>query len=158
MPRGVVALTTNLDSMGNDAYVDTETVVYTLSFTAAPKRFYKVHFQVYSVDSDGTGDNANNDIRYAKSSAAIRCRWASGSTVTTSSSILGAHRVTVFDDDSSTASGADISYFLINPPRGLTTVGITLAAARTPATYGKVRFLTSTGNHLSIEDVGPFSE
>lgn len=156
MPRGVVAITTDLAST---AYVgDTETMVYTLPFTAAPKRIYRVHLQVYSVDTDGVGDNTNSNVRYAKSGAAIRCRWASGSTVTTSSTILGAHRVTVFDDDSSTSSGADCTYYLLNPPRGQATVGISLATARPAASYGQVRFLTGTGNHFAIEDVGPYAE
>lgn len=156
MPRGVVAITTDLAS--TDYVGDTETMVYQLPFTAAPKRIYRVHLQVYSVDTDGTGDNTNSNIRYAKSAAAIRCRWASGPIVTTSGTILGAHRVTVYDDDSSTSSGADCTFYLLNPPRGQLTVGISLATARAAATYGQIRFLASSGNHLAIEDVGPYAE
>jgi hypothetical protein len=159
MPRGVVALTNNLDET---AYIgNTETMVYQLPFVAAPKRIYRVHLQTYSVDTDGVGDNTNSAIRYAKNSMIVRCRWASGSTVTTSGTIIGNHRVTVFDDDSTTSSSADCSFYLINPPRGQLTVGISIWAARSPATgtggFGQVRFLVSTGSHLSIEDVGPYS-
>ncbi|MFJ6680596.1 DUF7298 domain-containing protein [Streptomyces werraensis] len=156
MPRGVVAI---MKDLGTTAYVgDTETVVYQLGFTAAPKRIYRVHLQAYVVDVDGVGDNTNSNIRYAKNSALVRCRWASGSTVTASSTVIGATRVTVFDDDSSTSSGVDASYYLVNPPRGLVTVGISLLAGRTAATYGSVRFLSSASDSLVIEDVGPYSE
>ncbi|WP_436739919.1 DUF7298 domain-containing protein [Streptomyces sp. BBFR102] len=157
LPRGVVALMNDLDST---EYVgNTETMVYQLPFRAAPKRIYKVHLQAYSADTDGVGDNANTNIRYAKSSLLIRVRWAAGTTVTTSGTVIGAHRVSVFDDDSTTATSADCSFYLINPPAGQLTVGLSIWAARTPdTTYGKVRFLTSAGSHLAVEDVGPFSE
>ncbi|MFF8845492.1 hypothetical protein ACF08N_22660 [Streptomyces sp. NPDC015127] len=156
MPRGVVAITTTLD---NSAVVgDTETVVYTLSFTAAPKRIYKVCFRAAVVDTNGTGDNTNSAIRYAKNAADIRCRWAVGSSVTATSNNLGLMRATVFDDDSITAMGVDASYYLLNPPRGQITVGITLKAARASATYGQVGLYPNSGSHLAIEDVGPHSE
>lgn len=161
MPRGVVAIMNNLD---DTAYVgNTEAMVYQLPFIAAPRRIYRVHLQVYSADTDNGGDNANTSIRYAKNSMIIRCRWAAGATVsTTGSTIIGNHRVTVFDDDSSTASSADCTFYLINPPAGQLTTGISIWAARSPATgtgnYGQVRFLTSTGSHLSVEDVGPYAE
>ncbi|ATI18887.1 hypothetical protein SEA_JANUS_24 [Streptomyces phage Janus] len=156
MPRGVVAITLDL---ANSAVVgDTETMIYTLSFTAAPKRIYKVCFRAAVVDTNGTGDNANSAIRYAKNAADIRCRWASGASVTTSSSSLGLIRATVFDDDSVTAGGADASFYLLNPPRGQITVGITLRAARASATYGQVGLYPNAGSHLAIEDVGPHSE
>ncbi|MFG2923875.1 hypothetical protein ACGFYA_20495 [Streptomyces sp. NPDC048305] len=157
MPRGVVALLNNLDET---AYVgSTETMVYQLPFVAAPKRIYKVHLQAYSVDTDGVGDNASTNIRYAKTSMIMRFRWAAGSTVTTSGTVLGAHRVSVFDDDSTTSSSADCAFYLVNPPAGQLAVGVSIWSARTPdTTYGKVRFLTSTGSHLAVEDVGPFSE
>lgn len=161
-PHGVVALMNNL---GDTAYVgNTETMVYQLPFIAAPKRIYRVHLQAYSVDTDNGGDNTNTNIRYAKNSMIIRCRWAAGSTVTTTgSTVIGAHRVSVFDDDSTTASSADCTFYLVNPPAGQLTTGISIWAARSPATgtgtiYGQVRFLTSTGSHLSVEDVGPYSE
>ncbi|MFE9924259.1 hypothetical protein ACFYQA_22555 [Streptomyces sp. NPDC005774] len=155
MPRGVVGIITELDTT---AYVgDTETVVYRLPFIAAPKRIYKVHFQAYSVDADGVGDNANDAIRYAKSGAIIRCRWASGSTVTISGTNIGAQRVPAFDDDSSTSLGADCTSYLLNPPAGQVTVGISIRASRAAATYGQVRFLTNAGSHLAVEDVGPYS-
>lgn len=156
-PHGVVALTNNL---AETAYVgNTETMVYQLPFIAAPKRIYRMHLQVYAVDTDGAGDNANSAIRYAKNSMIIRGRWASGSTVSTSGTIIGNHRVTVYDDDSTTSSGADCTFYLLNPPAGQLTVGISIWAARTPdTTYGKVRFLVNTGSHLSVEDVGPYSE
>ncbi|MCD2462465.1 hypothetical protein MBT42_02715 [Streptomyces sp. MBT42] len=151
-----MAITTTLD---NSAVVgDTETVVYTLSFTAAPKRIYKVCFRAAVVDTNGTGDNANSAIRYAKNAADIRCRWAVGASVTATSNNLGLMRATVFDDDSITAMGADASFYLLNPPRGQITVGITLKAARASATYGQVGLYPNSGSHLAIEDVGPHSE
>ncbi|WP_432006298.1 DUF7298 domain-containing protein [Streptomyces parvus] len=156
MPRGVVAITLDLS---NSAVVgETETVIYTLPFTAAPKRIYKVCFRAAVVDTNGTGDNANNAIRYAKNAADIRCRWASGASVTTSSNNLGVLRATVFDDDSVTAGGVDASFYMLNPPRGQITVGITLRAARTSATYGQVGLYPNPGSHFVIEDVGPYAE
>ncbi|MGW8953507.1 DUF7298 domain-containing protein [Streptomyces sp. NPDC055709] len=155
MPRGIVALTTNLATTASIG--DTETVIYQLPFVAAPKRIYRVHLQVYAVDTDGVGDNANSAIRYAKSSAVIRCRWAAGSTVSTSGTVFGEHRVTVYDDDSATASGADVCFYLVNPPSGQLTAGITLATARAAATYGTVRILPGTLSCLAVEDVGPYS-
>lgn len=156
MPRGIVAITTNLATSN---YVgDAETVIYQLPFTAAPKRIYRVHLQVYAADTDSVGDNANTNIRYAKNSMVIRCRWASGSTVTASGTLIGEHRATVYDDDSSTASGVDFSAYLLNPPAGPLTVGITLATARAAATYGAVRFLPGAISCFAVEDVGPHSE
>jgi hypothetical protein len=155
-PRGIVAITTNL---ATSAYVgDTETVVYQLPFTAAPKRIYRVHLQVYAIDTDGAGDNTNDNIRYAKNSAVIRCRWAAGSTVTISSPVIGEHRATVYDDDSSTAAGVDFAFYLINPPPGRLTVGATLLSARTAATYGQVRMLPGSYSFFAVEDVGPSSK
>ncbi|MGM9381122.1 DUF7298 domain-containing protein [Streptomyces antibioticus] len=155
-PHGIVAITKNLDTT---AYVgDTETMVYQLPFIAAPKRIYRVHLQVYAIDTDGTGDNTNANIRYAKNSMIIKCRWASGSTVTTSGSTTGEHRVTVYDDDSTTASGADVAFYLCNPPAGQLTAGISIATARASATYGQVRILPGSYSYFAVEDVGPFSE
>ncbi|WDS51739.1 hypothetical protein SEA_TRIUMPH_25 [Streptomyces phage Triumph] len=156
MPRGIVAITQNLAT--TTSIGDTETVVYQLPFTAAPKRIYRVHLQIFAADTDGVGDNANANIRYAKNSMNIRCRWASGSSVTASGTLIGEHRVTVFDDDSSTASGADVAFYLLNPPRGQVTVGITLNTARAAATYGMVRVLPGSLSYFAVEDVGPHSE
>ncbi|MGW8630614.1 DUF7298 domain-containing protein [Streptomyces sp. NPDC055793] len=156
MPRGVVAIMTNL---GTTDYVgDTETVVFRLPFQAAPKRIYRVHLVAYSVDADGTGDNANSNIRYAKNGMVIRGRWASGPTVSTSGTAFGECRVTVFDDDSSTSSGADCAFYLVNPPAGQLTVGITIGTARTAATYGQVRLLAGSLSALVVEDVGPYAQ
>ncbi|MEU0344248.1 hypothetical protein ABZ092_36240 [Streptomyces bobili] len=153
-PRGVVAITT---SLSDTAYVtEAETVLYTLPFRAAPKRIYRVSFRVGRADTNGTGDNAT--LRYAKSSMVARCRWASGSSVTTSGTSLGDYRVTVFDDDSSTATGVDASYILLNPPAGQLTVGIFGYAGRAAATYGQVRFIADGNAFLMVEDIGPYSE
>ncbi|MBQ0949253.1 MULTISPECIES: hypothetical protein [unclassified Streptomyces] len=156
MPRGVVAIMTNL---GTTDYIgDTETMVFRLPFQAAPKRIYRVHLVAYSADTDGTGDNTNANIRYAKNSMIIRGRWASGSTVSTSGTAFGEYRVAVFDDDSSTSSGADVAFYLVNPPAGQLTVGVSIATARAAATYGQVRFLAGAMSALVVEDVGPYSE
>lgn len=155
MPRGIVALTTGLATTASVG--DTETVIYQLPFVAAPKRIYRVHFQVYAVDTDGVGDNVNAAIRYAKSSAIIRCRWAAGSSVSASGTVIGEHRVTVYDDDSTTASGADVCFYLVNPPSGQLTAGITLCTARAAATYGAVRILPGVLSCFAVEDVGPYS-
>ncbi|ATI18724.1 hypothetical protein SEA_DAUDAU_23 [Streptomyces phage Daudau] len=159
-PHGVVAITTGL---ADTAYVgNTETMVYQLPFIAAPKRIYKVCFRIGRADTDGTGDNADTLIRYAKQSLAARCRWASGSSVTTSGTSLGDYRVTVYDDDSNTASGMDASWYLVNPPSGQLTVGIAIWAAWSPATgtggHGQVRCLADGNAHFVVEDVGPYSE
>ncbi|AXQ61080.1 hypothetical protein SEA_HANK144_24 [Streptomyces phage Hank144] len=161
MPRGVVAITTDL---ADTAYVgNTEVIVYQLPFVAAPKRIYKVQFRVGRADTDSGGDNTNSAIRYAKQSLVARCRWASASTVTTSNPHIGEVRVTTFDDDSSTATGIDAHWFLLNPPAGQSAVGIGIWAARSPATgtgtiFGQVRCLADGNAHLAIEDVGPYSE
>ncbi|MET8111173.1 DUF7298 domain-containing protein [Streptomyces prasinus] len=155
MPRGVVAITTGLD---NTVSVDsTETVVFQLPFTAAPKRIYKVSLRVGRADVDGVGDNAGDTLRYAKNSLAVRCRWASGSTVTTSGTSLGDYRVTVFDDDSTTATGVSAHWFLLDPPAGQLTVGVSIWAGRNAATYGNVRILADGHAHFAVEDVGPYS-
>lgn len=156
MPRGVVAITTGLGDSG--LVGDTETVVYQLPFVAAPKRIYKVCFRAGMADTNGTGDNANANIRYAKNGATLQCRWAAGPSVSTSGAVLGVYRVTVFDDDSNTATGADCHFYLVNPPAGQVAVGITLRASRASATYGQVQLYTSGSGHFAVEDVGPFSE
>lgn len=154
-PHGVVAITTGLADSG--LVGDTETVVYKLTFTAAPKRIYRINFRAMMADTDSTGDQTNTIIRYAKNGATIGCRWATGSTVTTSGTPLGYIRATVFDDDSVTAMGAELTCYLVNPPRGQLTVGITLKTARAAATYGQVQLYQSGVGHLAIEDVGPYS-
>ncbi|MDX3405162.1 hypothetical protein PV708_02780 [Streptomyces sp. ME02-6977A] len=153
MPRGVVAITTDLN---DTAYVgDTETVVYQLPFTAAPKRIYRVHFRVGRADTYSQGDSST---RPAKSSMQVKCRWAAGSTVTTSGALIGDYRVSVFNDSSDTATGVDASFYLVNPPSGQLAVGISIYANRASATYGTVRCLADTNAHLVVEDVGPYSE
>ncbi|MEU9795072.1 hypothetical protein AB0E27_31555 [Streptomyces sparsogenes] len=153
-PHGVVAITTGLD---DTAYVgDTETMVYQLPFIAAPKRIYKVAFRVGIADADSTGDQTAN--RYAKQGLTATCRWAAGSSVAVSSASIGYLRTTTFDDDSLTGTGADASFYLVNPPGGQLTVGISIKAARAAATYGQVRYLTGPNAHLVVEDVGPYSE
>ncbi|AFU62076.1 hypothetical protein D854_gp66 [Streptomyces phage R4] len=156
MPRGVVALTTGLD---DTPYIsESETMVYQLPFTAAPKRIYKVTLRVGRADTNGTGDQAGDVNRYGKNSLVTRCRWASGSTVTTSGAGVGDYRVTVFDDDSTSATGVCATWFIVNPPAGQTAVGIAIYAGRTAATYGQVRYIADGGAVLVVEDVGPYSE
>lgn len=153
MPRGVVAITTDLSDTG---YVgDTETMVYQLPFTAAPKRIYKVCFRVGRADTYNQGDTTT---RPAKNSMALRCRWAEGSSVTTGGTPLGDYRVSVFNDSSDTATGIDASFYLVNPPAGQKAVGISIWAARASASYGTVRCLADGHAHLVVEDVGPYSE
>ncbi|WP_438470797.1 DUF7298 domain-containing protein [Streptomyces asiaticus] len=153
-PHGVVAITTGLS---DTAYVgDTETVVYQLPFIAAPRRIYKVLLRVGMADVDSSGDDTAR--RYAKNAANVTCRWAAGPAVTANSASLGNYRVTCFDDDSLTATGVDATFYLVDPPFGQATVGVTIKAARPAATYGQVRFLTGANAHLAIEDVGPYSE
>ncbi|MFI2673995.1 siphovirus ReqiPepy6 Gp37-like family protein [Streptomyces albidoflavus] len=150
-PRGIVALQT----LGDTEYIgDAETIVYRRTFTAEAGRCYKIHLRVPVVDADSTGDAPS--VRYAKQAAYTFCRWASGTTVSASSATLGAVSTTVYDDDSTTATGVDAAFFLNNPPAGSATVGIGLTARRAAATYGKVRYLSgATTCTLAIEDVGP---
>ena len=158
-PHGVVAITTDLTSMGDADYVgDTETMVYQLPFIAAPKRIYRVQIRAGRADAHTEGDQEGEIIRYAKNSMVTRCRWASGPTVTTSGTSLGDYRVSVFDDNSTVSTGLHSSWILINPPAGQLTVGISIFAGRAAATYGTVRILTDGGAYLLVEDIGPYSE
>ncbi|MFI6205904.1 hypothetical protein ACIBAI_05815 [Streptomyces sp. NPDC051041] len=151
--KGVVALQT-LTAMTDAQYVgDTETMIYTQSFTAEASRCYKVVLRIASVDTDGTGDSTS--LRYAKQSAMTTVRWAAASTVTTSAASLGTFYTTVFDDDSNTSTGVEATFYLNDPPAGLITVGVSLVARRAAATYGRVRYLTSTRSTLAVEDAGP---
>ncbi|WP_406192333.1 hypothetical protein OH733_05475 [Streptomyces griseus] len=152
-PRGVVALL--MDLPDSPAVENTETMVYELPFRSAPKRIYRVNIRLGRADTNSTGDAAAHS---AKNSLVMRCRWAAGSTVTTSSTSLGDYRVTVFDDDSNTSTGVSTDFYLINPPAGQLTVGISIRAARVAATYGNVRVIADGHAHLAVEDVGPFSE
>ncbi|WAB08727.1 hypothetical protein SEA_ANDRIS_23 [Streptomyces phage Andris] len=156
MPRGIVAITQNLATTAQIG--DTETMVYQLPFKAAPKRIYRVHLQAYAADTDGVGDNTNANIRYAKNSMVLRGRWATGTTVTTAGTAFGEGRATVFDDDSATAGGIDINWYLLNPPSGQLTVGVAIYVARAAATYGTVRILPGSFSFFAVEDVGPYSE
>lgn len=149
--KGIVALQT----LATTAYVgDTATLVYTQQFTAEAGRCYKVTLRVASVDTDGAGDNANASIRYAKQSAFTCVRWATGTTVTPSSTLAADFYSTVYDDDSSTSTGLNIDCFINNPPAGPITVGVTLNTRRAAATYGMVRYLPSGMSQLAIEDAG----
>ncbi|MFF7800259.1 DUF7298 domain-containing protein [Streptomyces olivaceus] len=155
MPRGIVAIVTDLAD--TDHVGDTETMVYQLPFTAAPNRIYRVLFRVGRADVDNTG-GADSNNRPAKNSLLVKCRWASGSTVTASGASAGDYRVTVFNDVSDTATGIDTHFFLLNPPAGRSAVGITIRAGRSSSTYGRVRCLADGGAHLAVEDVGPYSD
>ncbi len=152
-PRGVVALLTEFPH--SDLLGDTETMVYQLPFIAAPNRIYRVHFHAVAADTDGEGDNS---ARGAKNCMIARCRWASGSAVTTGGTLIGNNRTSVFVNDSLSATSVDFSSYLINPPRGQLTVGISGQAGRAAATYGRVAFLGQAGSYFVIEDVGPFSD
>lgn len=153
LAKGLVAL----QACGTSAYVgNTETMIYTQQFTAEANRTYKVVFRMPSVDTDSTGDNATATIRYAKQTGVTQCRWASGTSVSTTSTNAGSLYTTTFDDDSQTSTGAQAEWYIQNPPAGTVTVGISLYAIRSPSsTYGQVRYLPSTGSQLAIEDVGP---
>ncbi|MFI1655614.1 hypothetical protein ACH4ZU_12005 [Streptomyces sp. NPDC020472] len=149
--RGVKALQT----LTTSAYVgDTATVIYTQQFTAEAGRCYKVTLRIASVDTDGTGDNANTNIRYAKQGAYTCVRWAAGTSVTTSSTLVADFYSTTYDDDSNTSSGLNLACYINNPPAGPITVGVTLNTRRVAATYGMVRYLPGALSQLAIEDAG----
>ncbi|WP_329022507.1 MULTISPECIES: siphovirus ReqiPepy6 Gp37-like family protein [Streptomyces] len=147
--KGVVAM----QELGTTPYVgDSATVVYTQQFTAEAGRCYKVALRVASVDTDGTGDHAT--LRYAKQTAYTTVRWASGTSVTTNSRMVGDFYSTTFDDDSLTSTGLDMACYINNPPPGPVTIGVTLYARRPAATYGQVRFLPGGLSTLVVEDAG----
>ncbi|MFE5971387.1 siphovirus ReqiPepy6 Gp37-like family protein [Streptomyces sp. NPDC056460] len=147
--KGVVAI----QNLALSAYIaDTATLVYTQQFTAEAGRCYKVALRIAAVDTDNVGDSAT--ARYAKQGAYTTVRWASGTTVTTSSSLVGDAYSTTFDDDSNTSNGLDINCYINNPPAGPITVGITLNTRRAAATYGMVRYIPGGLSTLVIEDAG----
>jgi hypothetical protein len=147
--KGVVTY----QAVSTTAYLTSaETIVYTQSFTAVAGRLYRVTLRGTAVDTDSTGDNSS--LRYAKQGAQTSCRWAAGDTVTTASTAAGFSTTTTFDDDSITAIGMNMIFYLPSLPAGLVTIGIGLAATRSSTTYGMVRFLPGTGGALVIEDVG----
>ncbi|MGW0705083.1 siphovirus ReqiPepy6 Gp37-like family protein [Streptomyces sp. NPDC002643] len=147
--KGVLAMQT----LATSSYIgDTATLIYSQQFTAEAGRCYKVVLRIAAVDTDGTGDNAS--LRYAKQGAYTTVRWAAGSTVTTTSSLVADAFSTTFDDDSNTATGLDINCYINNPPAGLITVGVTLNTRRAAATYGMVRYLPGSLSQLVIEDAG----
>lgn len=149
--KGVVAL----QNLTTSAYIgDTASVIYTQQFTAEAGRCYKVVVRIASVDTDGTGDNANTSIRYAKQGAYTCVRWAAGTTVTTSSTLAADFFSTTFDDDSNTSTGVNITCYINNPPAGPITVGVTLNTRRAAATYGMVRYLPGGLSQLAVEDAG----
>ncbi|WP_308408956.1 siphovirus ReqiPepy6 Gp37-like family protein [Streptomyces sp. AC558_RSS880] len=147
--RGVIAMQT----LATSAYVgDTSTLIYSQQFTAEAGRCYKVVLRIAAIDTDGTGDNST--VRYAKQGAYTTVRWAAGSTVSTTGTLVGDAFSTTFDDDSNTATGLDINCYINNPPAGLITVGVTLNSRRAAATYGMVRYLPGSLSQLVIEDAG----
>ncbi|MFG2209948.1 siphovirus ReqiPepy6 Gp37-like family protein [Streptomyces sp. NPDC091682] len=147
--KGVIAI----QNLALSAYVaDSATLVYTQQFTAEAGRCYKVALRIASVDTDNAGDSAT--ARYAKQGAYTTVRWASGTTVTTSSTLVGDAYSTTFDDDSNTSNGLDINCYINNPPAGPITVGITLNTRRAAATYGMVRYIPGGLSTLVIEDAG----
>ncbi|MGV9312584.1 siphovirus ReqiPepy6 Gp37-like family protein [Streptomyces sp. NPDC003691] len=147
--KGIVSMR----ELETTAYIgDTPTVVYSQTVTAEAGRCYKVALRVASVDTDTTGDATT--LRYAKQSAYSTVRWAAGSTVATTSRLVGDAFTTTFDDDSLTSTGLDMACYINNPPAGLITVGVTLHARRPSATYGQVRFLVGSLSTLVVEDAG----
>ncbi|MGA5019245.1 siphovirus ReqiPepy6 Gp37-like family protein [Streptomyces griseoincarnatus] len=147
--KGIIAIQT----LATTPYVgDTPTLVYTQQFTAEAGRCYKVVLRIASVDTDGTGDQTT--YRYAKQGGYTAVRWAAGSTVSTTSALVGDAFNTTFDDDSNTATGLDINCYINNPPAGLITVGVTLNTRRAAATYGMVRYLPGSLSQMAIEDAG----
>ncbi|AKY03707.1 hypothetical protein AVT26_gp25 [Streptomyces phage Lannister] len=151
LARGIVYTAT----LGTTAYIgDTETMAYTHTFKAAAGRTYKIHYRLTSVDTDGTGDNTNTNIRYAKNSAILYCRWKSGTSVSVTDPQIAQAYATVFDDDSTSSTGAELTAYLIDPPAGDVTVGLSVKTGRAAATYGQVRFLPAGGARMVIEDVG----
>ncbi|MFF4244300.1 siphovirus ReqiPepy6 Gp37-like family protein [Streptomyces sp. NPDC001822] len=151
-PRGILAIQPALVASAHVG--DTEAILYSQTFTASAGRCYKVNFRMATVDTDGTGDNSNTNIRYAKQGGYTSCRWAAGSAVSTSSALLGVMYTTTFDDDSTSGIGVTADFYLNNPPAGPITIGIGLKTLRPAATYGQVRYLPSGGSHLAVEDVG----
>ncbi|MEU2111514.1 siphovirus ReqiPepy6 Gp37-like family protein [Streptomyces sp. NPDC019507] len=150
-PRGIVALQT----LGTPSYIgDTPTIVYTQQFTASANRCYRVTLRVASTDTDAVGDNADSNIRYAKQGLYTTVRWASGTTVTTTSTLIGDYFSTTFDDDSNTSTGLNLNCFINKPPAGTVTVGVAISTRRAAATYGLVRYLPGSLSTLAIEDVG----
>ncbi|MGP3686248.1 siphovirus ReqiPepy6 Gp37-like family protein [Streptomyces sp. IBSNAI002] len=149
--KGVVSI----QNLSTTAYIgDTATVVYTQQFTAEAGRCYKVAVRIAAVDTDGTGDNASSNIRYAKQGAYTCVRWAAGTTVTTASTLAADVFSTTYDDDSNTSTGLDFTCYINNPPAGPVTVGVTLNTRRTAATYGMVRYLPGSLSTLVVEDAG----
>ncbi|MEU9605467.1 hypothetical protein [Streptomyces sp. NPDC048057] len=140
----------------NTALASVETMAYQLTFTAAPKRIYKVHFLAYLVDAGSEGDGTAS-VYPVKNAAIVRGRWAPGASAS-DGTVFGAYRVAVFDDDATAAQGCDCTFYLTNPPAGQTTVGISIAPSRPATTYGPVAFQPSIGSHLVVEDVGPYSD
>ncbi|ATE85128.1 hypothetical protein SEA_GOBY_23 [Streptomyces phage Goby] len=141
-------------ALGTSAHVgDTETVLYSHTFKAAAGRTYKIHYRFTSVDTDGTGDSTE-PARYAKNSALIYCRWKSGTSVAVTDPQIAQGYQSVYDDDSTSSSGTELTAYLINPPAGDVTVGISVKTGRAAATYGQVRFLPGGGARMVVEDVG----
>ncbi|ATE84902.1 hypothetical protein SEA_BEARDEDLADY_24 [Streptomyces phage BeardedLady] len=153
-PRGI----RYWSAVGSTAHVgDTETRIYLASWTAEAGRLYRVTLNLAVVDSDGAGDQSTVD-HGSKNSATIRCRWAYGTDATTASTDLGGFYQSVYDDDSTFASGAVHQWFLGGANAGDIAVAITLKATRAAATYGQIRILTLGGNStsLQVEDLGAY--
>jgi hypothetical protein len=72
-----------------------------------------------------------------------------------SDTTLGAIRVPLFDNGSAYSMGVDTHFYLVDPPAGQITVGISLRPVMDGTVYGGVRFLPNPGSHLAVEDVGP---
>ncbi|WP_327292436.1 DUF7298 domain-containing protein [Streptomyces sp. NBC_01198] len=155
-PRGIVASMECGSVPSGEVYIgNTETMLFTQQFIAEPGRNYRVTFQMGSVDANGTGTNASAG---AKNSALTSCRWASGSSVTTSGTLVGQILTPLFSDDSGLSGGVVCESYIRNPPAGLTTVGISLYTNKTATASGSARYLafgSSAANIFAVEDVGP---
>lgn len=153
-PRGLIATQACGDAPSGGVYIgDTETTLYTVQFVAAPARVYRAAFRIASIDSDAVGTNTYSGI---KNAGITWLRWASGSTVDASGTLLSQILTPVFTGDAALSAGVSVDAYIQNPPAGLITVGVSLSAAKPAATNGSVRYLDyDASGALVVEDVGP---
>ncbi|AOQ26922.1 hypothetical protein SEA_RANA_23 [Streptomyces phage Rana] len=136
----------------NTAYIgDTETIVYPHTFQAAQGRTYKFTYNLLVVDADGVGDTTPPG---AKNAAHLYGRWASGATVTSSSTVVAQKYHTIFSDSSDRDSGTMLVGYVVNPPAGQVTVGLGLRVRIASGTNGMTRILPGGGSYFAVEDVG----
>ncbi|QFG10488.1 hypothetical protein SEA_ITZA_25 [Streptomyces phage Itza] len=146
--RGLVSQSPELDDTA--LIGTTETICYDHSFTAEANRVYKVTFQAATVDTDGTGANADYG---SKGSARIIMRWAAGSSADTGT-FFAEKWIATFGDNSQRATGVTMVGYFSTTASGTHTVALGMNMQYSSG--GQVRFLMyGPGNRLSVEDVGP---